>query len=117
MSTLTITSEEKNGVWIMALSGSAAVADLGPLEIETTKMIAHNPEKLVIDVSGLSVLSSLAMGQFMTLAMHVKKNGGAAVIVAPEGNVRGALLRVEIDKRVPLALSIKDGLEVLTQPA
>ncbi len=117
MSGITITSGERDGVTIVALSGDAGITNVDAIEREFTRLIAAHPMRLIMDLSQLAFIASLAIGQLIGLGRNVVKRGGAAAIAAPTPAVRDVLSRCNVHGLVPIADTFEDALSRVSMPA
>jgi len=78
---------------VVRLSGDAGFPDADRLADALAAVAARRPRKVVIDLSGLAFISSLAIGVLVTFKYRLKRQGGGMVIV-------GARPRIEETLRV-----------------
>jgi anti-anti-sigma factor len=80
MSSLSIQERREGNHIIVSLSGSANLASEPLLDRETTRMAAARPALLVLELSGLELITSLAIGQLVALAHSIRRHGGDVVL-------------------------------------
>ncbi len=114
VSTFTSVVDERNGVVVMAMGGDAALEHVDELESAVTKMVARSPKKLVVDLSDVSFIASLGVGQLVTLCLHVKRKGGRAVVASPPSATREVLDRCKMHTVVPLASDVDEAIAMLS---
>jgi anti-anti-sigma factor len=78
------------GVLILRLSGELRL-DMTPLERQLIRLSAGRPAVVVIDLAGLSFISSLGMGYLNNFRRGVKPYGGVVKIAAAQPLVDQAL--------------------------
>lgn len=101
---LTITTERDPQIdgTIVGLVGEASLAEMPQLERATLSLGASRPKVLIYDLSGLTFLASLAMGEMIRLTHAVREFGGRVAIAAPNEHVRGALVRARLERVIPI---------------
>jgi anti-anti-sigma factor len=95
---LQISNRDRDGVRIVLLKGEAGVAEAQELSSLMIELAASRPKKLVFDLSGLTFISSLALGEMAALAESLRRFEGHLAIASPTPLMRGALRRVRLDK-------------------
>jgi anti-anti-sigma factor len=84
---------------IVGVLDTHAVERLDP---EVTRLVVQRPRRVLIDLSGLTFICSLAVGQLLMLCGHVAGCGGVCVIVADHPTVREALARCRVEALAPI---------------
>lgn len=87
---------------VVHVEGDASLVEMPIFERSTIKLAAQRPLGLVYDLSALTFVASLAMGEMIRLAHSIKEFGGRVVIAAPSEMVRGALERARLDRVMPI---------------
>jgi anti-anti-sigma factor len=96
---LTVTVDGTTGEALVArIQGEAGVANSPTLERELTRIIARHPKLLVLDVSGMTFISSLAMSYLVHLNRGVKSHGGAVRVAGASPTIITALKRCKLDE-------------------
>lgn len=70
--------------------------DCTPLEVQIRKIVAQHPQLVVVDLSGLSFISSLGMGCFVSLRKGLATWGGKVRVAAARPMVKDALSRARL---------------------
>ncbi len=78
---LKISVEQREHITIVKLSGSADARSAGEMERCFTRLSAGRPKWVVFDMVDLSALTSLAMGQLVSLKRAMNHYGGALYLV------------------------------------
>jgi len=110
MSLLSIDTSAEQGTTVMRLSGSAGLATIAALEREVTRLSALQHSLLILDLSALEGIASLAVSQFVLLHRAVQNRGGVVRIGGCGENVRGVLIRCKIDSVIPIFESIDEAM-------
>jgi anti-anti-sigma factor len=98
---------EPTGVVVM-LKGDADIAGAEVMERKLLAIAAQRPAKLIIDLRGLGLISSIAMGVLMQLRRGVHQHGGQLCLAGASGNVLDALKRAQLDRVFTLLPSTAD---------
>lgn len=98
MSTLVVQEVRHADRVVVTISGSADLANVAVLEREVARWSAERPSLIVLDLSGLTFLASLALGQLLTLRQAVRSCGGSLRLVRPSPVVFGVLHRCKLDR-------------------
>jgi anti-anti-sigma factor len=75
MEPLIIQVEESAQAVIVHVRGEVRL-DTKPMDAEFTRVIARHPKAVVLELSGLSFISSLGMGSMVSLRNGVRRGGG-----------------------------------------
>ena len=97
-----------DGVTVLRLSGSAGIAEEATMSRPLNGLAAARPQRLIVDLSGLDFIASLAIGQIVSVVRATTSHGGAAAIASPDANIRQALLRCGLDRLVPVCASLDE---------
>lgn len=107
---LTISVEKVPLATIVRLKGSAALGAITELDAALNRIAADRPMLVVMDLSGVDFLASLAMGQFVALHKSLKYHGGRMVLAGPSGNVLDALHLARLGSLIPILPSVDAAL-------
>ena len=69
-----------------------------------------NQHRLVLDLSDVSYLLSLGLGQLFALAETLRRNGGALILVCPPGDIN-RLLAISGVRRMGNPMTLHDNLD------
>jgi anti-anti-sigma factor len=96
---LTVSVDGTTGETLVArIQGDADVANSPTLERELTRIIARHPKLLVLNLSGLTFISSLAMSYLVHLNRGVKTHGGTVRVAGASPRIVTALKRCKLDE-------------------
>jgi len=87
-----VTLEALDGAQVARVSGSAGFAEAEALERALAPALLQRPSRLILDLSELKFISSLAMGVLRRVSASTQTHG-RAMMVLPEGNVREVMQR------------------------
>lgn len=107
---LQILQQEREGGCVVSLRGEAGVAESQALTEVIIQLAAQRPPVLVFDISGLTFISSLAMGEFASLAGALRKHGCRLAIAGASPMIRTALRRFRLDTSYEMADSYEQAL-------
>jgi anti-anti-sigma factor len=110
MAALTITSTHVGDATVLSLVGSASMLEVDRLSRETDRCAAGRPKKLIVDMTRLDFLASLAIGQIVAMTKSVKMHGGTVVLAGPNGDVAEVLRRCNLSAIVPVVSSVEAAL-------
>ena len=94
---------------IVAVKGEAVV-DLEPLVSALQTVGSRKPASVVIDLSQLSFMSSLAMGVILAFRRNILAHGGKVRVAAVQPMVLDSFKRARLDKVFDLADSLEAAL-------
>lgn len=92
---------------LMRIRGQADTAATAEIERFFLRVTAGRPRLVVLDLSGMSFVSSLAMGSLMNLHRAVTRQGGLLRLAAVQPLVAEAFARV----RLPDVIEVWDSVE------
>jgi anti-anti-sigma factor len=95
---LQVSYQDRDGVRIVLLKGEAGVAEAQELASIMIELAASRPKKLVLDLSLLTFISSLALGEMAALANSLRRFESRLAIAAAAPLIGGAIRRVRLDK-------------------
>jgi anti-anti-sigma factor len=87
---------------VVQLFGAADMVAVPRLEKEFAAVAARKPAAVVLDLTGLHYISSIAIGQIVALWEALRAHNGTVVITNPIHDVRAALDRVNLGVVVPV---------------
>ena len=110
MAGLTISTQQSADVTIVQLGGSASMGEIDAFSRQTDRLAAARPKRLVLDLSGLDFLASLAIGQLVALSKAVKLHGGKVSLAAPKPEVLAVLNRCNLSAILPVFTTLDEAL-------
>jgi anti-anti-sigma factor len=102
MQTCIIAADHDADPVVLRIVGFLDTLAVERLDLDVTRLLALRPKRLLIDLSGLTFISSLGIGQLLMLCGHVAGCGGVCVIVADHPTVREALARCRVEALAPI---------------
>lgn len=110
MADLVIETETTHPATIVRMKGWAGLSQQATLDREVTRLSAAAHALLVLDLSELSGLTSLAVSQFVMLHRAVRSRGGQIRIGGCSDEVRLVLERCKLDSVIPIFGSVDDAI-------
>jgi anti-anti-sigma factor len=95
---------------LLRLEGEAGIANLGPMESLLTQTLARRPRLTILDVSELSILSTLAMGLLVRFQGGLGRWGGRVVVVGTRPTVRASLEAAHLAGLFEFRATVTDAL-------
>jgi anti-anti-sigma factor len=114
---VTSTTDAANGVTVVRVVGDARLGTIAELQRHMTRIVAGHPKKVVLDLSGLQFIASLAMGTLIAFSSSTKGHGGRVLLAGPKGDVMHALLRARVDAVMPIFDDAKKAAESFNDSA
>jgi len=105
-----VRSENRDGMIIAFVSGEADVFNSEKLEAVLTPFIAKRPRRLILELSQLTMISSLAMGKLVAARKSMALHGGEVVLVSPIVMVHDALRRARLTDIFKMTASLDEAL-------
>jgi anti-anti-sigma factor len=97
---------------LLKITGRLSADAVEDLEPEIERMLAAPPERLLIDLSGLTFIGSLGIGQLLMLCGRIAGAGGGAAIVATHPGVHEAFVRCRAEDSVTLCSTHEEASRV-----
>ena len=85
------------GVRVVTLRGEAGFRQSPRLGEALARVSARRPGFVLLDLAGLTFISSLAMGELVRFQRALARYGGRVVLVAVPPSIAGALRRARLD--------------------
>lgn len=99
---------------VASLSGDAGVAAVDELEQLLLPLSARRPALLVLDLSSLEFISSLAMGTLVAFQRGLKRHRSQLVLAAVPPVIRQALRYAMLEPMFSFCDSVEDALDAST---
>ncbi|MGA3065810.1 MAG: STAS domain-containing protein [Tepidisphaeraceae bacterium] len=96
---------------VLRLIGNAGVDMAKTLETTLTRVLAARPTLVVADMSKLVLLSSLAMGQLVTLQKSLGRSGGKMRLAAVPPQLMTSLKHTRLDSVFECLPSVKEAMK------
>jgi len=97
MATFSAEREDRDGVIVVKLQGSMGIEGLDALDRHLHPIAAARPKLVVLDLSGVEHISSLAIGSLVSLYNAVKRHDGKVALGPMHENVQGVLRRCRLE--------------------
>lgn len=110
MTQLAIHIDIRPAATVVRLEGWAGLTTQADLERAVTRLSAGNHQLLVLDLTQLLGLSSLAVGQLVQLHRAVTMRGGAIRVGGATEDARTVLVRCRMDMLIPLHSSVDEAI-------
>lgn len=104
------TTDTRLGVTVIAMSGTSRTATADDLDRAVTRITAQKPGFVILDLSRLEIISSLAIGCILSIRRAVVDHGGSVSIAAPSLLVRKALEIARLDELMETHATFEEAL-------
>jgi len=84
----------------LVLRGSADIAAADVMQRQFLPVTVTKPRRVLIDLSGLDLISSIAMGALVHFHHGVRQHGGEVVLCGATGVVLDSLRRAQLDRMI-----------------
>jgi len=95
---------------LVTVVGEAGVAASAKMEREFTRIVARRPPVVVLDLTGLSFISSLGMGALVGLQRGITGRGGKLRVAGMQDRVAEALRRAQLDRVMVFSPSVQEAI-------
>jgi len=102
--------EAKDDAYVVRIQGSASALEAEKLERSINGLIARRPERVVVDLSAVTFLSSLGMGVLVSLYRSLQHFSGTVRLAAPQEMVREALERARLHEMMQIFDDVQTAL-------
>lgn len=106
-------SADRDGVHVVAFVGEAGVGEARELSAMMIRLAAARSPRLVLDLSKLSFISSLAIGELASLAGGLRRFDCRLATAGANALVDAALKRVRMDQRYEMFATLEGALAAL----
>ena len=110
MSSFDVQIEKIDQAIVIRAVGSAGLAESDVLERKLDQVIVQQPALTVLDLSGLTLITSLGLGALTRFQRAIKRHGKLKLVITP-GNVRDVLVRSRIIELFDQAGSVEEALK------
>lgn len=87
---------------VVRLEGSASMHQVQVLEREMNRLAAGRPKLIILDLTRLEFIASLAMGQIVALNRTIKRFGGRVLIAGASDSVAKSFRHARLDTLMPM---------------
>lgn len=98
---------------VLFVQGSADIAGHDYFKAEMANAHADPALNIVLDIRHLNFLTSLAVGEMLSLAKAKKNLGGKVVIAGPNHYVNGVFEKARIAAVIPIYETVEEALEAV----
>ena len=98
--------QHNNDVVVVRMTGDFGQLEADILDEKLPPLAAQSPRVVVFDLSGVTLMASVALGEILSLNRTVRKNGGKVCLAAPGQQVLSALRFTRIDDIVEICASV-----------
>lgn len=116
MSTFESDMEIKSGVCVVWLRGHADTDNHDALKRRLDAAAKSKPKAVILDLTKLEFITSLAIGEFISLYRSLKTNLAPVYIANPTEYVGQVIAKTSLDATIPVYPSINDAMMAMTEP-
>lgn len=102
MSNLIIEKEKRDNILFIRFSGEIGLSEEYKFRQEVTEFLKENPNKLIIDLRDITLLSSYGIAGLVNLWKKQKENNRSICILCPPNHVYDSLTIAGTDKIIPI---------------
>ena len=102
-----------DGELLISVSGELDLHSVGSLQSALEDAIDTNGEIVVVDLGGVSLIDSIALGALARASRRLRESGGALAVAASNSDIVRAFEITSLDRVIPLALTVSDALDRL----
>lgn len=103
-------TDPRCGALVISLIGEAGMGSIAELESSLAKAAAAKPALVIFDLAGLTFLSSLGIGAFVTFHRSVVRGGGHVILGGPRATVMAAMEYARLDKFFEIYRSVEEAV-------
>ena len=96
MPPLTVSTDVRDGACVIRVDGDAGVANAERLDVELARACTRRPALAVVDLGGLTFISSMGMGALVHFHRAVVSHGGVVRFAAAQPLVADAFRRARL---------------------
>ncbi len=109
------TEQLSDGIMKVILAGRLDIAGTDAVDLHFTAVTASAKSGVVVDMSAVSFLASIAIRMLLSNAKALNRRGHKMVIFKPAPMVRKTLVTTGIDTLIPLYDDIESALQLFQQ--
>lgn len=99
--------------YVVAVSGELDVGSVDSLERELADVFDRGGRRVVVDLSGVSFIDSVALGALVRDAKRFRASGGAFVVVADDPRILRVFEITGLDRLFAIERSLAEGVDRL----
>jgi anti-sigma B factor antagonist len=104
------TRKADNGTTVIAPTGRLDVAGAPALKEAVSEVVKEGPQKVVIDMEGVSFVDSTGLGSVIAALKQVRGSQGELRLAAPNQQVRVVLELTTLDRIFPYYATVEEAL-------
>ena len=106
-----------DGELLISVSGELDLHSVGSLQRALDDAIDMTGEIVVVDLGGVSLIDSIALGALARASRRLRESGGALAVAASNTDIVRAFEITSLDRVIPIAMTVPDAFErVRDQP-
>ncbi len=105
-----------NEVCVVGLRGYADAENHDALQKQFASVIDAKAKAVVLDLSKLSFITSLAIGEFISLYRAKRAQSCAVYMAAPNDYVGAVITKTRLDATLPVYPTVQDAVNALSMP-
>ncbi|MGD0166818.1 MAG: STAS domain-containing protein [Gaiellaceae bacterium] len=106
-----------DGKRVISVSGELDLHSVGSLQDALDEAIAKTGETVVVDLSEVDLIDSIALGTLARTSRRLRESGGALAVAATNVEVVRAFEITSLDRVIPIAQTASEALESLRRSA
>ncbi len=110
------TAQIAEGELLISVSGELDLHSVGSLQGALDDATEMTGEAVVVDLSGVTLIDSIALGALARASRRLRESGGGLAVVASNPDIVRAFEITSLDRVIPLAATVTEALERLRQP-
>lgn len=102
-----------DGVTVLRLAGNLSADELADVEKSFHDATHRDGAAVVLDLSNVDFLGTPAIAMFLDAAKSLRHTGGKIVATGPQPRIGEVLQRLHLDKLLPVANTVDEGVSKL----
>jgi anti-sigma B factor antagonist len=107
---LAVQAEDVNGACVIHVIGDAGIKNAERLDMELCRRCTLHPLLAVIDLSGLTFISSLGLGALVSFQRTMKRHGGTVRLAALSERFNDAFRKAQLHQIFEMHDTVEDAL-------
>lgn len=105
-----VTRQIGDGIFVVGLTGEVDLYTAPELKSELLRLVAEEPNRIVVDLSGATFVDSTTLGVLLGAVKRLRTIGGELVIVCSDLNIRRILSITLLDRAFTIYDKLDDAL-------
>ncbi len=110
-------ADRPDGITFVTLAGSLDLKGTNEIDLKFQSSIAPRRQPTIVDVSGLTFISSIGMGMLVSAATSLRRNGKKLVLLNASPEIAQALRHARLDTVMPLVEGLDAAVAMVQQAA